>query len=128
VAIVVQVAVLIAYVRGRQNVLGTERMLNAEAVLRAARRLVVIDGQASDVRRFNRLERGRSTGRKQDVRILQLDVVQGYVQTERDVWTGIVHVVALNAFVHNGESATNDRLATTGQVVSKAKPGTEVRP
>src|SRR5438046_1071654 len=103
-------------------------MLNATAVLSAGRRLVIIDGQTSDVGRFNGLERGRGTGRKQDVWILELHSGQANVQTEGDVWTGIVHVVALNALVHDGESTANDRLASTGQVISKAKMRTEGRP
>ena len=70
--IVVQVPVLIAYVRDRQNGLGAERMLNAGTVLRAGRRLVTVDVQTNDIRRLDGLERGRSTGRKQDVRVLQL--------------------------------------------------------
>src|SRR5438128_871924 len=103
-------------------------MLNTSAVLSAGCRLVVIDSQASNVRRLNGLERGRGTGRKQDVWILELHGGQANVQTEGDVWTGIVHVVALNALVHDGESAANDRLAATGQVVCKAEMRTEGRP
>ena len=120
--------VLIAYVGDRQNGLRTERVLNTSAVLSAGCRLVVIDSQASNVRRLNGLERGRRSGRKQDVWILELHAGQANVQTEGDVWTGIVHVVALNALVHDGESAPNDRLAATGQVISKAKMRTEGRP
>src|SRR6476660_3523928 len=68
--IVIQVPVLVAYVGDRQNGLGAERMLNAGTVLRAGRWFVTVDVQTSDIRRLDGLERGRSTGRKQDVGVL----------------------------------------------------------
>src|SRR5689334_9763717 len=67
--IVVQVPVLIAYVRDRQNRPGTERMLNASTVLHAGRRLVTVDVQTNDIRRLDGLEGRRSIGRKQGVRV-----------------------------------------------------------
>ena len=42
--------------------------------------------------------------------------------------TGVVHVVALNALVHDAEAAAHDRLAAAGQVIGEAEARTEVRP
>src|SRR5262244_2582109 len=105
-------------------------MLNASAVLSAGWWLVVINRKATGVEvcRLDRLEGGCGTGLKQSTRILQCHAAHAGIQTEWNVRTGIVHVIALNAFVHDAKSAANDCLATTGQVVSKAEPRTEGRP
>src|ERR1051326_4853297 len=106
-------------------------MLNSRAVLHAGGWFVVIDIQTAagvEVGRFDGLERGYRTGREQDIRILHLHSACPNVQTEGQVGTGIVHIVALGAVIHDGKSAANDRLTTTGQVVGKAEPRSERRP
>ena len=50
------------------------------------------------------------------------------LEAERNVRAGVVHVVALNALVHDAEAAANDRLAVAGQVIGKAETRTKVRP
>ena len=50
------------------------------------------------------------------------------MEAERNVRPGIVHVVALNAFVHDAEAAANNRLAAAGQVIGEAEARTEVGP
>ena len=56
------------------------------------------------------------------------DVVEGKRSAERLVRTSVVHVVALNALVHNAESAADHGCAGTGQVIGKTDTRTESRP
>src|SRR5579872_386826 len=50
------------------------------------------------------------------------------LEAERDVRTGVVHVVALDAFVHDTEAATNNRLAASTQIIGEPEPRTKVCP
>ena len=49
-----------------------------------------------------------------------------YRCAKRLVWTTVVHVVTLNAFVHDAEAAADDGLVIAGQIVSKADARAEV--
>ena len=71
---------------------------------------VLVDRQARDAGRINSLGR-RAAGSKLDARIFKSDAVVRHAEAERNVRTGVVHVVALNAFVHDAEAATNNGLA-----------------
>src|SRR5206468_8791095 len=50
------------------------------------------------------------------------------VQAERNIGTGIVHVVALDALVHDAKAAANNGLAPAVEVVGKAEARTEGSP
>src|SRR5882757_1250437 len=50
------------------------------------------------------------------------------LQAEWNVRTGIVHVVALNALVHQAETATNNGLASAGDVIGESDTRTERSP
>ena len=55
-------------------------------------------------------------------RIVELDGAGSVdLQAERNVGSGVVHVVALNALVHDAEAATNDALAVAGEVVGETE-------
>ena len=126
-ASVTLMAVLVPDIVDRQNRLRIQRMLYAYAVLIARRKFVVIHGQASNIRGINRPTRCR-TGSERYARVIQSDALEADVQTERNVRTGVVHVVALNALVHHAEAAADHRLAAARHVIGKTKTRTKGRP
>jgi len=106
----VLVPVLIANVLELENGAGRQRVLHADTVLVANRQLVirfVEAGDASDCYGRNQ----RLTVAKLSARIFQLYVAEINVRAERHVRAGIIHVVALDAFIHHTETATENRLA-----------------
>ena len=50
------------------------------------------------------------------------------MQAEWNVWSGVVHVVALNALVHDAEPATDNSLAAAAHVVGKSETRTKCCP
>src|SRR5208282_5011119 len=124
-------AVLISDVLDAQHGLGAQRVLDTQTVLIACRKFVVVHVQAVDGG-GNDWERQASGRRRAGLNAsrsaVNKDVVDVGGQAERSIGTGVVHVVALNALVHDAESAADDGLATAGEVISKAKAWTEGRP
>ena len=60
--------------------------------------------------------------------IVKRDAVEGWVRIARGVHGTVIHIVALNAFVHHAESTAYDRLSLTGKVVSTAQPRPPIVP
>src|SRR5579859_5015829 len=120
-------AVGVANVRHREDGLRAESMLNAQAVLAAGRQLVVGAINAGKARSVD-WPNGLSAGFGRNTRIRQLCVVQSDAQAKGNVRAGVVHVVALNALVHEAKTAANDGLAVSGEVIGKAKTRTESCP
>src|SRR5580693_4244543 len=118
---------LVADITHRQHSLGAQRMLYANAVLVAYRQLVIVHIQAGDAGSVNRLNRSRAS-RQGDAGIFHRDAVQTDLQAEGDVSTGVVHVVALDAFVHDAESAADNGFAASRDVIRKAKARTKSGP
>src|SRR5882762_167564 len=106
-------AALVADVIHREHRLGRERVLNAHAILVAYRQFVIGHSQTCDTCRVNRLSRS-GTSRDGDTWIVQGNAVESDVQTERNVRTGVIHVVALDALVHDAKSTADNRLAAAG--------------
>src|SRR5580704_12095746 len=103
-------------------------MLNSDAPLVADREVVVVNGQPGDAGSVDRQCGGRA-GSQRESWVGELDRAWcGDLQAERDVGSGVVHVVALNALIHDAEAATDDGLASTRQVVGKTQSGTKRRP
>src|SRR5580704_14174260 len=109
--VVVLEAVRVAYVGDAENGSRAELALDADAPLIARRLLVFADSQAGNAGWVNRKSRGCAR-RKRQVRIHELDWNWGIqLEAERDVRTGVVHVVALDAFVHDAEAATDNHFS-----------------
>ena len=62
------------------------------------------------------------------VRVGQKDVVEGDLSAERNIRTGVVHVVSLDTFVHDAVSTANHGFAVSAYVISEAKAWTEILP
>src|SRR5580765_2552608 len=99
-------------------------MLHTNAPLVADRQLIVVNGKTSDVRSIDRTGSCGTAG-ECDARVRQSYAVEGDAQAERNVGTGVVHVVALDALVHCAKAAANYGLATASQVIGKADARTE---
>src|SRR5260370_1003983 len=126
--VVVLEAVGIADIRRGHDGLGTERVLNANAPLVAEGQFVVGAVQARDASRVDWQSTRRASGQREPG-IVEFDRPWCiHLQTERNVRAGIVHVVALNPFVHHSESAADYGLAGASEVVSEAEARTERRP
>src|SRR5690242_4098794 len=102
-------------------------MLNAQAVLITCWIFVVGSVEAGDARSVNR-SRGCGARGERQAWVGELRVIHRDVQAEWNVRTSIVHVVALDALIHDAETAADDRLAVAGQIVRKAEPRTKGRP
>src|SRR5208283_144000 len=119
------VSVLGSHIGNRQHRLA-EGLLHTEAELRASRRLIVIYVKPLDVVDRN----GRRPGTAKD---LAWAIVEKYVL---EVGAGrqgngsgvVVHVIALDAFVHDAVATANDGLAVAVQIVGKANARLEVQP
>src|SRR5882757_906994 len=103
-------------------------MLHAKAPLVTGGQLVRLPVQTGEAGRIDRECKGRS-GSEREPRIIHLDRRGGInLQAERNVWTGVVHVISLNAFVHHAGATTNDRLPLAVEVVCKSDAWTECGP
>src|SRR5580692_732668 len=91
---------LVAHVARRQHRLRSNLVLYADAPLIAHWQLVIAHIQASDAGSVDGLSRSRPA-REGETWVCHLDAVEIDLQAERNIGTGIVHVVALNAFVHD---------------------------
>src|SRR2546430_756665 len=124
VAVVVLMPTLIADITYRQNSLGGKGVLNADAVLVARRQLVIVHCQADDAGCVDRPCSGCPSGER-EAWVRHLDVIEADLQTERNVGTGVVHVIALNALVHDAEPTADNCLTAATQVIGKTKTWTE---
>src|SRR5256885_5066687 len=115
---------LIADITYRQNSLGGKGVLNADAVLVARRQLVIVHCQADDAGCVDRPCSGCPSGER-EAWVRHLDVIEADLQTERNVGTGVVHVIALNALVHDAEPTADNCLTAATQVIGKTKTWTE---
>src|SRR5580700_5331259 len=103
-------------------------MLNAEAPLVASGLLVIRFVQARDIRRVDRQNTG-GAGCQREPGIVKLHRSRCIdLQAEGNVGSGVVHVVALNALVHDAKAATNDALPVAAEVVGETDTRTEVSP
>src|SRR5277367_750828 len=117
-------AALVANVSYRQHRLGSESALHAEAPLVADRWLVIANIHACDPSWVNRKSH-RRTRRESDTRVSHRYEGGIDLEAERNIRTGVVHVVALNALVHDAESAADNRLAASREVPGKADARTK---
>src|SRR5579883_2884351 len=115
---------LVADVADRQHGSRAQGVLNADAVLVTGREIVIIHSQAGDDSGVDGPSRRRACIESQ-ARVGHFHSVEAALQAVRNVGTGVVHIVALDAFVHDTESATKDSLAATRQIIGKAEAGTE---
>src|ERR1019366_7166584 len=122
------VPVLVADISYGQYGFLPQRLLHAKAVLGAGGQLVISPAQARDGGRDNRQCWERHAGRSLGLWIRQKNVVEGDAGAERNVRAGVVHVVALNAFVHQAKSAADYGLALAGDVIGKSNARTESGP
>ena len=120
-------AALIADVANRQHRLSGNGVLHANAVLVANRQFVIVHGQPGKVGSVNRQCCGCTRGESK-AWVSHLNVSGIDLQAKGNIGTGVVHVVALNALVHDAESAADNSLAPASQIVGKAKTRTEGRP
>src|ERR1019366_6020916 len=105
------VPVLVANISYGQYGLLSQRLLHAKAVLGARRKFVMGPAQARDGGSDNRQCWKRHARRSLGLWIRQKNVVEGDAGAERNVRPGVVHVVALDAFVHQAKSAADYGLA-----------------
>src|SRR5256885_12781516 len=118
-------AVCIPYILNRENGLGAECVLNAQAPLVAGGQFIIGAIQPSNSGWIDREARGRSRGQG-NLWIVHLDRPwRIYVEAERNVRTCVVHVVALDAFVHEAEAAAQNRFSAASKVIGKADARTE---
>src|SRR5580704_12707039 len=118
---------LIANVASGQNRLRAELALHADAVLVAYRQLVIVHIQAGNARSVDGLNCSRPS-LQCDAWVVHRDAVETHLQAERDVRTGVVHVVALNALIHDAESAADNGLAGSSDVIGEPDARTESSP
>src|SRR2546423_5236943 len=100
-------SILISDIREREHSLSRELLLNTEAVLIAGGILVVFRIQLCDVIHGyrQRCSTDRGVGLVHtDVRIGERNVAQRYGSAEQVVASGLIHIVALNAFEHDAEA------------------------
>src|SRR5262249_24819997 len=109
----------------REDALGVQRALDAQAPLIAGRLLVFGKVQTGDVRRIDGQRTGRA-GSEREARIVELHRA-GSIQLEAEgnVRTSVVHVAALNALVHDAETAAEHGLAVAEEVIGEANAWTE---
>ena len=89
--------------------------------------LVAANVEAGDAGGIDRLGCNRPRG-QQHARVFKRYAVIGYVETEGYIGPGVVHVVALNAFIHDAESAAHHGLAGSRDVVGKSDARAERQP
>src|SRR5258708_7913544 len=99
-------------------------MLDADAVLVAGRKFVIVYGQARYVCGINRSARFRS-GSERDARVCQCDTLEADVQAEGNIGAGIVHVVALDALIHDAKAAADNGLAAASKVIAEPEARSE---
>src|SRR5271166_4171585 len=119
--------VLRANIGYRKYGLSAYCLLYAQAELCTSGRSVVAPVKASDVVDW---DGGLQRYIRQDARfgILQGHVVEAYARSK---WNGsriVVHIVPLDALVHNPVSTADDGLSCTGHVIGKPKPRSKVCP
>src|SRR5271170_2051028 len=120
-------ATLVAHIIRRQHRLRVQSVLHADAVLVAYGKFVIVYVQAGDARRVNGKNDGGSRGESY-TRVVHFHARVIDLEAKGNVRTGVVHVVALNALVHDAESAAYNSLARPCEVISKAQPRTESGP
>src|SRR5579859_3926096 len=88
----------------------SQSLLYASAVLVANRRLVVVGVDSGDAQRQNRQSSGGNdiAGLNVEPRIGERNAVECRVQVARRIDSTVVHVVTLNALVHDAESTADD--------------------
>jgi hypothetical protein len=127
--VIVLMPALAADVGQAQNRSGSQSLLNADTVLGARRRLVSkgnagnADGKNRQIRRAY-----RAAGAKVETRIGERNVGQRGAGIKGSVRGPVVHIVALNAVVHDAKSAADDRLALAREVIGKTDAWPEGRP
>ena len=123
-------AALAAYVRNRQHGGGAQCLLNAKAELVNSGLFVIVGVNAGYVQWQNRKAgcAHRRTVGDIHARIRKGDVVQVGLQVERRIHSAVIHVITLDAFVHDSETAAENRLALTGEVISKSDTRSEIGP
>src|ERR1700738_4751025 len=102
--------VLVSDIGDSQDRFRVELTLDAYAVLIARGQFVVVYGKPRYVCGVNRAARCR-TGRERYARVLQCDTLEPNVQAEGNIRAGVVHIVALNALVHDAKAAADHGLA-----------------
>src|SRR4051812_40049500 len=107
-------AVLISDISYRQHRLRAQRSLNTDAVLIADRQFVLLGVQPGDVSDRNRGYECSAGYAAVRIRQENAAAIERDRRTKRNVGTGVVHVVALNALVHGADPATDDRPALPG--------------
>ena len=120
-------AVLAANIGHGQHRL-SDGLLDAQAELRASRRSIVILVQASDV-----IDRDRIAGIVKPVWRLVLGsdrdtLLKFDARRKRNSSRVVVHVVALDALVHDAVAAPDHGLAIASYIIGKSKTRSEVRP
>src|SRR5579864_757058 len=120
-------ATLVADIADGKHGLGAQGALHSDAVLVAGGQFIVVNIQAGDIGRIDGPSRSRTRGKGQ-AGIGHLDAVQVNLQAKRNVGAGVVHVVALDALVHDAEAAADDGLAGAREVIGKAEARTESGP
>ena len=100
-------------------------MLNTHAELRNPRcRIFLVNPDDSGGNDWN----GDSAVAPGSVRVGEQNVACPQGVPKRGIGSTVVHVVALNAFVHDAIATANYGFATAGQVVGKPETRPEVRP
>src|SRR5258707_264204 len=121
-------AIGIADIGDGHHSLSAEGVLYAKAPLVTGRQFVRFPVQTGDAVRFDRQSSGcaRFQG---EPGIIHFDWPGSTdLQAERNVRAGVVHVVTLNALVHDAATAANNGLATAGDVISEPDTRTERSP
>src|SRR5579859_912521 len=117
----------VAHIIHSEHCLRAKSVLHANAPLVADGEFVIVYGQAGDAGGVNRLNHRVSRGERY-ARVEHLNARVIYLEAKGAIWTGVVHVVALNALVHDAEAAADHGLASAGEVISKAQARTESGP
>src|ERR1700730_2416385 len=123
-AAVALMAALVSDISNCQYGLRVQLTLDADAPLIAGRKFVIVYGQTSYVRGVNRAARG-STSSERYARVLQCDALEADVQAEGDIGAGIVHVIALDALIHDAKPATDNGFAAARKVISEPEARSE---
>src|SRR6266567_1648238 len=124
VGVVVLLAALVPDIHDGEHCPGSERVLDADAVLVRHRQLVLVDGQTGDAGDRNRSD-GRLTVLQERTGVIQRYITEVNGGTERNVRAGVIHIVALDTLVHHAETAAQNRLTGARQIVGKSEPRTK---
>ena len=60
--------------------------------------------------------------------MLRETLLNCHVRAKRDVGTGVVHIVALDSFVHDSETAPQNGLASTADIIGETDARSEISP